>query len=360
MAHPHLFRKIATCATAGFALVAGAAWAYDWYTRKKFNSSALAYEMNRYYGSFPRRSAQEEAAWFDEERGKERPNKGLPELAMKLGLATVFDDGSDVSSETYGLTTYCFKPSNFTSTIAPHTTILYIHGGAYVKGFNGYNTTFLTCLAHKFGVTVLAPDYDTAPYGDALTASRQITALYKQYRSSHPYERVILMGDSAGAGLALGLALQWAKEHNDYATSSQQTRIPVPEGIIVISPWVDTTLENPEISQLTFDDPYLRPELLRVDAHEWAGGLSQKDYRISPIYGNLESLSDSPVTVIMGSNEIFYPDVALFVDKLRNSRVEVKFHVAEAMTHDYALLPIPESRESFRWIKEAIERATSR
>ena len=59
-------------------------------------------------------------------------------------------------------------------------------------------------------MSVLVPDYDPAPYGTAADAFRRITGLYTTLREKHPEEKVVLMGDSAGAGVIFGLAIDWA------------------------------------------------------------------------------------------------------------------------------------------------------
>lgn len=328
---------------ASAAALAGAAWAFDKYAQQKFQRSGLSLAFNKTHEILPKRSAAEEMAHLDELKGTERTNAGLPGVVLKSGVAKVYDDGNDEESGTFGMTTYLFPAPDPQETIAKNTTILYVHGGGYVAGFDAYNAAFIARLASKFDVPVLAPDYDPAPWGTAESVFDQITALYTHYRSLNPDQHVILMGDSAGAGMIFGLALSWAKRG-----------ITAPEGIIALSPWVDATLTNPEIDAYTQRDPMLKAETLRIDAREWAGKWSMSDPRISPLKADVKALRSSEVTVLVGTDEIFYPDVTEFATRLTAAGVKTHLHIGEKMTHVYPLQPIPEAKESWGQIEMAI------
>ncbi|MFC0265743.1 alpha/beta hydrolase [Alloscardovia macacae] len=342
---------------AGAAAVAGAAWAFDKYAREKFQRSGLSLAVNKYLELTPHRTVQQEMAWLDERKGTERSDRGLPGLVLKSGIASVYDDGNDAESETFGMATYRFAPRDATVAtadgIAPRTTILYLHGGCYTGGISAAHVAFISALASRYGVTILVPDYDPAPYGTAADAYRHITALYSTFRELNPHERVILMGDSAGAGLALGLAASWAET----GSRSGSGAVPAPEGIIAISPWLDGTLANSEISAYTDRDPVLSPDTLRVDAREWAGSWSMSDPRISPAFADASAWAGSQVTLLVGTDEIFFPDTTDFATRLTTAGVKTKLHIAEKMTHDYPLQPIPEAREAFDQIEMAIIQA---
>ncbi|MFD0704498.1 alpha/beta hydrolase [Alloscardovia venturai] len=339
---------IAKLVTAAAALT-GAAWAFDKYAQHKFQRSGISLAINKLSELSPSRTAQDEMALLDEHKSAERP-AGLPGIILKSGIADVYDDGNDQDFDTFGMVTYRFKPRDYSSATVHNVTVLYVHGGGYITGFDAYHVAFMTRLARQMGVTVIAPDYAPAPWGTAKDAYRSITALYTRYGILNPDEKVILMGDSAGAGLAFGLALTWAKQG-----------LQAPEGIIAISPWVDVTLSNPDIHAYVDRDPMLDADRLRVDAHEWAGQWSMDDSRISPLKANsadIKALHKSEVTIIQGSDEIFFPDVTDFATRLTSAGVKTKLHIGEHMTHDYPLQPIPEAKESWSQIEMAIVEAT--
>ena len=93
---------------------------------------------------------------------------------------------------------------------------------------------------------------------------------------------------------------------------------------------------------------------LHVDAHAWAGAWNVSDPRISPIRADLSVLKNSDVTVLVGTDEIFYPDVVDFAQRLTTAGVRTKLRIGEKMIHDYPLLPIPEAQEPMNQIEMAM------
>ena len=62
-----------------------------------------------------------------------------------------------------------------------------------------------------------------------------------------------IAGDSAGGGLALGLAETLA-----------DAGLPQPERIVLLSPWLDLTLSHPDLPAVEAHDPWLSSVGLRV------------------------------------------------------------------------------------------------
>lgn len=100
-------------------------------------------------------------------------------------------------------------------------------------------------------------------------------------------------------------------------------------------------------------DPMLGVDGLRKMGETWAGDLDPKDYKVSPLFGQVSKLPKT--TLFVGTHEIFYPDVVKFHDKLKNNGVDAELIVGEEMTHVYPVYPlVPESKEAFRKIGEII------
>ena len=73
----------------------------------------------------------------------------------------------------------------------------------------------------------------------------------------------------------------------------------------------------------------------------WAASEKHDDYRLSPINGDVSQLRD--VLVCVGTREIMYPDSALFVQKLRDAGVTVKFVVGRDLPHIFPIYRMPEA-----------------
>lgn len=151
---------------------------------------------------------------------------------------------------------------------------------------------------------------------------------------------IIIMGDSAGGGLSVAFC--------EYLAAND---LPQPENLIPISPWLDVSMSG-DYDDVEFD-PMLGVDGLREMGETWAAGLDPKDYKVSPLFGDVEGLAKT--TLFVGTHEIFYPDVVKFYNKLIDNGVDAELNVGEGMTHVYAIYPlVPESKEAFKHIVEII------
>ena len=220
------------------------------------------------------------------------------------------------------------------------TTVLYLHGGAFINRFSAEHWRFMDRLARKTGCTIVAPDYPLAPYADYARAYEALSGLYRDLLAQNS-GRLLLMGDSAGGGLALGLA--------EYLLGQGD---PLPERLILFSPWVDVSMENPEIPEYVPVDPMLHLELVKVHGRYWAGGADTRYWMVSPLYGALSGLP--PVAVYCGTRELLYPDLLRLHAALTAAGVDATRSVGRGMNHDYPLMPLPEADAVFREVAELV------
>lgn len=221
-------------------------------------------------------------------------------------------------------------------------TVFYLHGGAYINPFNAYQWRFMDRLARKTGCEIVAPAYHLAPYADYARAYEDLSGLYRAYAAAHPGRRTVLMGDSAGGGLALGLA--------EYLAQAGDA---LPERLILFSPWVDISMDNPDIEEYVPLDPILHLHLVKLHGEYWAGRGDVHDWMASPLFGPMEGLP--PVTVYAGTRELLYPDLLLLEEALRGAGVDVVLRVGAGMNHDYPLMPLPEANRAFREVVRLID-----
>ena len=220
-------------------------------------------------------------------------------------------------------------------------TVLYLHGGAYINNINAYQWRFMDRLAAEAHCRVIAPAYHLAPFGDYARAYEDLTGLWAELAEAHSGGRLLLMGDSAGGGLALGLA-----------QSLVRSGAPLPERLILFSPWVDVSMENPEIERYVPVEPILHLELVKVHGRYWAGEGDTHQWQVSPLYGDMTGLP--PVKLYCGTRELLYPDILLASERLRDAGVDMSLHVARGLNHDYPLMPLPEAEATVREVIEMV------
>lgn len=217
--------------------------------------------------------------------------------------------------------------------------ILYLHGGSYLHHPDPHHYKFLSRLIKKTDVRVVLPAYPKTPWHDFKETYERVTELYKNLSAQ---EEVILMGDSAGGGLALGIAQYFHKEN-----------LKKPLGIITFSPWLDLTMENPEIKEYEKVDPWLRLASSLPIARSWANGTELTDYRISPTFGDFEGLNN--VSIFVGTREILYPDIILFTEKMKEKGMDFQLFIGEGLNHVYPIFPIPEGAEAIEQMSEIMK-----
>lgn len=219
--------------------------------------------------------------------------------------------------------------------------ILYLHGGAYVQCFNKFHWQFLASLVKTAGCTITTPDYPLAPQHTHRESFEMATALCKQLLSTVSADNLILMGDSSGGGFALALAQKLTVE-----------QIAEPSQIILLSPWLDITLTNPEISEMAENDPFLEVESLRKAGSLYAGDADAEHHLLSPINGPLEGLGK--ISLFIGSKEILLADARKLKAIAEANGIKINYWEYEDMVHAWMFLNLPESKRARQQIIDLI------
>ena len=198
--------------------------------------------------------------------------------------------------------------------------ILYLHGGSYVAETSNDHWRFLEKVVNDTGATIILPDYPLTPkytYKDVFT---MITPLYKEIIEEVDINNLILMGDSAGGGMSLALAERMGEEN-----------IQMPSKTILISPWLDVRLQNPEIDEVQKRDKELSKETLKLAGVAYAGEDGIDSYLVNPIDGDLSKLKN--VTILTGTNDILNPDVHVLQEKAKQIGVNIEIKEYESAGH---------------------------
>jgi acetyl esterase/lipase len=240
-------------------------------------------------------------------------------------------------SEMFGQTVYTMYPKSGKSKLH----VLYLHGGAYVFGIQNYHFNLVTRLILATGCTVTVPDYPLAPKYSYIDAYDMVTPMAIDLGQRVGFDNFVLMGDSSGGGLALGLA-QHLRDLN----------MPQPSDIILLSPWLDVTMENPEILAIDPYDPILGIDGLILAGKAYAGDHDTKTPMVSPIYGNLDNLAD--ITLFISTNDLLYADAKKFRSIMDEKGLNMRFEVFDGLFHDWMLFDIEESRKVMDTIKSVM------
>jgi len=198
--------------------------------------------------------------------------------------------------------------------------IFFVHGGAYCINSPRVYTTFAGHLALATGATVILPRYRLAPEYPYPAGLEDVLAAYRAVRVNT--DKLIMAGDSAGAGMSLctAIALREGGEEG-------------PAGLFLMSPWVDLTASGDSIRANDGKDAILRANALPTHAKAYAGGLDLADPRISPVNADLSSLP--PTLVQCGGDELFLSEGTELAARLEAAGTPVELQVYEGMWHDF-------------------------
>ena len=205
--------------------------------------------------------------------------------------------------------------------------MIYLHGGAFVSGPGQHHWDTVKKIYQNTDLNIWVYDYPKAPEHTVETVNKCVDAIYKKALETYDASDIILMGDSAGGTLALTLT-QRLKKHE----------IAKPSLLVLVSPVLDASMDNPKILKIEDRDPILSVAGVSSAKKMFAGGRPLKDPSISPLYGDFNDFPD--VMLFIGGRDITAPDQLKFEQILREKGVGIDLTYDEDMIHIWPLLPV--------------------
>jgi len=222
--------------------------------------------------------------------------------------------------------------------------IIYFHGGAYFAEATKSHRKLIEkiCLTYNYKVSFIK--YPLAPENEAAFTHKVTNELYQIIQKKYPDDVFILMGDSAGGGLALAFLQTLVSENHQN----------IPNKTVLLSPWLDVEMSNPEITDYIEKDVLLNLDGMIKCGQIYAGKLPTKDPQVSPIYGNMNNLGE--IKVFVSTHELFYPDCQRLKSKILQAEgSSCDMTVMNNMIHDWIIFPFDESEQCLEEIHQFIE-----
>jgi epsilon-lactone hydrolase len=220
--------------------------------------------------------------------------------------------------------------------------VVYTHGGAYVYPLLRAHWTIIKALIEATGATVTIPIYPLAPehqYREAYDALEQV---YRGLVARIAPERLVLCGDSAGGGLALGQALYY-----------RDRGLPLPGHLVLFAPWLDVTMSNPEARPRERDGVPRDLDLVREYGRWWAGSADPRTPLISPLFGDLRGLP--PIQLYQGTDDILLADARALRDRVAAAGGGIRLYETPGGFHVFMGATFtPEAKRVFRQVRETL------
>uniref|UniRef100_E1T9R1 Esterase/lipase n=1 Tax=Burkholderia sp. (strain CCGE1003) TaxID=640512 RepID=E1T9R1_BURSG len=195
--------------------------------------------------------------------------------------------------------------------------VLFLHGGAYVMGTAPAYRGFVSHVAACTQRATLILEYPLAPE-IALPGALDL-AVEAIERLRQQFEKVAVVGDSAGGGLTL-------------ATLAETSNA---SAAVVLSPWTDLTLSGSSVRDRASKDLLLTESALRDAARGYVGRAAADDPRGSPLLA--ASVSLPPLLIQVGSEEILYDDALRYAQKAHAGGNQVTLQEWTGMHHVFQM-----------------------
>lgn len=227
----------------------------------------------------------------------------------------------------------------------PDRHVLYLHGGAYRVGSPTTYRHFTWRIAAAAQARALVPDYRLAPEHPFPAALDDAVASYRWLLDhSAGGSQLMVIGDSAGGGLALALLLKLRDDG-----------IALPAAAVALSPWTDLALTGASLAANEKSDSMVNADDIPRFAKDYLAGADPHDPYASPLYGDPSGL---PPTLIQASGgEVLRDDAVRMADSMRRAGCDVELQIWPGMAHTWQLLApfVPEARRAIEAIRVFLE-----
>lgn len=288
------------------------------------HSSKMIYKIMTLF-KFNQRLAEKIAA---DDFGVESHSKPSQKMVKKYDIKTI---------ETQGRKTYIWNLDD----VKKQQVLFYLHGGAFVSGQISLHFHFFKELIEKTGCAIIVPDYPLVPHAHVDDIYNYLDECYKDVMNLCENQRLIFMGDSAGGGLALGLAQRLSDKYDLKG-----------HHLLLLSPWLDIRMTHPKIKQIQEEDPILNYETLKKIGMMYAGKYSLEDPLVIPLFGKFDGIDH--ISIWSGTRDILYADALQLEDILAHSTVKLDMHIYQDMLHTWMFFGIKESIKTMNEIVETM------
>jgi monoterpene epsilon-lactone hydrolase len=199
--------------------------------------------------------------------------------------------------------------------------LLYFHGGFFLAGSPESHRPLAGRLAKAGEANVFCARYRLAPESVFPAAVRDgIDAYRGLIASGVAPPGIVLGGDGSGGGLAFSVAL-----------AIRNAGLPMPAGLIALSPWADLALSGWSVLANQKTDTVLDWELLFQCARHYLRKSNPADPYASPVFANLKDFP--PLMVHAGALEILRDDASKLGDRAAEAQTQVSVEIYDGMGH---------------------------
>jgi monoterpene epsilon-lactone hydrolase len=227
--------------------------------------------------------------------------------------------------------------------------ILHLPGGAFILPATPGHRTMLDRVCRACDADGLLVHYRLAPEHPFPAGLEDALAAYRFLLENGIEPRnIVILGDSAGGGLALSLVL-----------ALKQQGAPLPCAVVLLSALTDLSLTNPSQRFNRWRDTLL-PVRRDMRGYKIYRGKAPADHPLlSPVFGNFRGFP--PIFAQVSSTETLLDDTLRVARKARGQGVDFDVEVWEGLPHDWHIFGvIPEAVEALARVSDFVRRHLGR
>lgn len=206
--------------------------------------------------------------------------------------------------------------------------ILYFHGGAYNAGGPHTHRSLAGQLCVSAEAQAFVARYRLAPENPFPAAVEDAVAAYRWMLTSprlaeygeHAADHIIVAGDSAGGGLSVAMLV-----------SARDQGLPMPGGVVCMSPWADLSCSGPGYGAREECDPIIDGDNVAKNANIYLNGVDPKTPLASPAFADLTALPEMLIQV--GADEVLMGDSLLLEAQAHRAGVPATLEIWARMVH---------------------------
>ncbi|HVV85856.1 MAG TPA: alpha/beta hydrolase [Kofleriaceae bacterium] len=201
-------------------------------------------------------------------------------------------------------------------------TILYLHGGSGVIGSPETAMCLTAALVARTGVRALSLDYRLAPEHPFPAGLDDVLAAYRALLDGGAEaESVVVAGDSAGGGLAVGALLL-----------ARDAGVSMPAAVVAFSGGFDYTRTGASMDGKAGQDPLFTRDSLGVTAAMYLGGAEPDQPLLSPAT-RADLRGFPPMLLQVGTNELLLDDSTRLAARACAAGVDVVLDITADAPH---------------------------
>ena len=221
---------------------------------------------------------------------------------------------------------------------------LYFFGGAFVAGGPDEDVTIMSPLADQLGIPIYGPFYPLSPESVFPEAIDVGLAAYETLLEKYSADKIAIVGESAGANLAITVALKAMSEG-----------LSAPACLVPISPASDLGLTG-HSATLDLDPTMKAAERWDLVMNLYVGEAGIDHPLVSPIHAAFPP-GFPPTLITTGTRDFLLSDCVRLHQVMRTAGVDVSINVWDGMWHVFEhFYGIPEAGQSLSEISNFIVR----